>query len=246
MRLFVLNSGSKANGYVLHNDQEALIIECGCPYSQCLRAIGFNRKKIVGAIVTHEHGDHAKFVSQYLDAAIPVFASQGTIDGFNIRNDGRKAIPVQCKKPFKVGKFTILPFDTKHDSNEPFGYVISHPEIGCCLFATDTYYLKYVFGGLTQIMLECNYENGIIEKNVEDGVIPPIVRDRVFRSHMSLDTTISTLRANDLSQVNNIVLLHLSGNNSNPELFTRRVEEATGKVVHIAKRGLDISFDKEL
>lgn len=246
MRLRVLNSGSDANGYVLYNESEALVIECGVPYSQCLRALGFNRKAIVGAIVSHEHGDHAKHVRQYLDASVPVYASRGTLDNVKKGVNERMAKPVRCKELFKAGGFSILPFDVEHDAAEPFGYLVSHEETGVCLFATDTYYLRYRFAGLNQIMLECNYDKGIIDRNVEEGVIPPFVRDRVLRSHMSLDTTISTLAASDLSQVANIVLLHLSGHNSDKDLFKKEVEKATGKLVSVAGKGLDIPFNREL
>jgi hypothetical protein len=61
---------------------------------------------------------------------------------------------------------------------------------------------------------------------------------------MSLDTCIETLRMNDLSAVNNIVLIHLSDSNSNAEAFQAAVREATGKTVHIASKGLDINFNK--
>ena len=42
---------------------------------------------------------------------------------------------------------------------------------------------------------------------------------------MEIDTTLEFLRANDLSKVNNIVLLHLSDGNSNVPDFQKRVKE---------------------
>lgn len=248
MRLHVLSSGSKANGYVLYNDREALVIECGVPYSQCLQAIDFKREKIVGALVTHEHGDHAKYVAQYLGAGIDVYASGGTIEGMRPYLKGRILQPtaIRSQELFSIDGFKVLPFDTQHDCNEPFGFLVYHDEMGQILFATDTYYLKYTFPNLSHIMLECNYETGIIEKNVADGVVPPIVKERVFRSHMSLETHIKTLQANDLSKVNAIVLLHLSGNNSAPEEFKKSVEAATGKLVYVAEKGLDIPFNRQM
>ena len=244
MRLRVLASGSKANGYVLSNDREALVIECGCTYAQCLQAVGFNRGKIVGALVSHEHGDHAKYVGQYLEACINVHASRGTADA--IRSDSRFLIPTKPLELFKAGGFAVMPFDTQHDCAEPLGFLIHHEEMGQVLFATDTYYLKYKFPNLSHIMIECNYATDIIERNVAENVIPAIVKERVFRSHMSLDTCIRTLHANDLSKVNTIVLLHLSGNNSDPDAFKRSVEEATGKLVFVADKGLDIPFNKKM
>lgn len=241
MNLVILNSGSKANGYILHNEKEALIIECGCTYRQCLEALDFRREKIVGALISHEHGDHAKYVKQYIDASVPVLASQGTVRHLNI--SGARAI--ESRRKLKIGDYLVMPFDVEHDAAEPFGYLIYHHEFGLCLFATDTYFLRYKFTGLSQILIECNYDRGIIEQNVQNGVIPNFVKDRVLRSHMSLDTTISTLKANDLSGVENVVLLHLSSQNSDEDLFKTRIETEVGIQVKIAKKGMQISLNKK-
>lgn len=56
MLLRVISSNSRGNGYVLENDNEALVIECGCSFMDIKKALNFNIRKIVGCIVTHEHG----------------------------------------------------------------------------------------------------------------------------------------------------------------------------------------------
>ena len=61
---------------------------------------------------------------------------------------------------------------------------------------------------------------------------------------MSYDTCKETLLANDLSIVNNIVLIHLSDNNSDAEMFRKGIEEATGKTTFVAKKELKIEFNK--
>ena len=245
MTLTVLDSGSRANGYVLHDDREALVLECGCTYSKCLEAIGFNRRKIVGALVTHEHGDHCSYIEQYLEAAIPTLTSKGTAENWAYKRPIRPRI-VECFKTYELGGFKVMAFDTQHDSAEPIGFLIQHDSIGTLLFATDTYYLKYKFDDLTQVMIECNYDKGILERNVETGVVKPFVKDRIKQSHMSLETTISTLKANDISRVNNVVLLHLSSNNSDSDMFKDTVEQEIGKVVTIARKGVSLSFKKEM
>lgn len=245
MTLTVLDSGSRANGYVLHDDREALVLECGCTYSKCLEAIGFDRRKIVGALVTHEHGDHCRHIEQYLEAAIPTLTSKGTAENWAYKRPLRPIV-AECFKTYELGGFKVMAFDTQHDSAEPIGFLIQHDAIGVLLFATDTYYLKYRFDDLTQVMIECNYDKGILEKNVESGLVKPFVKDRIKKSHMSLETTILTLKANDISMVNNVVLLHLSSNNSDSDMFKERVEQEIGKVVTIARKGVSLSLNKEM
>jgi len=245
MRLHVLASGSSGNGYILYNDREALVIECGVPYQSCLKVLKFQRGRIVGALISHEHGDHAKYVEQYLEAAVPVYASEGTVSQLSFKKKRRPEVVV-ANSVFCVGRFLVLPFDTQHDCKQPFGFLIRHPEMGQAVFATDTYFLKNRFADLSHVMIECNYDDGIIDGNVKSGLVHPAVRDRVNQSHMSLETCIKTLKANDLSKVNNIVLLHLSSKNSDPDMFRRAVEAETGKLVTVARKGVDIPFDKEV
>lgn len=46
MQLITLGSGSSGNGYILQNDDEALIIECGIPLKDAVEALGENLKRL--------------------------------------------------------------------------------------------------------------------------------------------------------------------------------------------------------
>ena len=66
MNLSVLNSSSAGNCYVFQNKTEALIVEAGVRFSELQKALDFNVRKVVGCIITHEHGDHSAYVSDFL------------------------------------------------------------------------------------------------------------------------------------------------------------------------------------
>lgn len=239
MRLKVINSNSAGNAYILENDREALLIECGVRMEKIKQALGYNIMKVAGCIVTHEHQDHCKAVHDVLKSGIKVWASAGTHLAMKTDMHHRSYV---CKAgyEFSLGKFRIKPFELKHDAVEPMGYLINHPECGTLAFITDSYYSEYTFPGLNNIIVEANYCQTILDKRVKDGEDPKFLRDRVITSHMSLATCKDLLQANDLSQVNNIVLIHLSDRNSDANRFKREVEEVTGKSVHVAKAGLVI------
>lgn len=243
MELIVLGSSSKGNCYILQNEEEALVIECGINLAEVKKAVAFKINKIVGAIVSHEHGDHAKYMSQFLQSRIKVFASWGTIS--KVQPDSQ-FLPMVLEAGTKqqIGNFTVLPFDVKHDAAEPFGFLISHPETGTVLFATDTYYLPYTFANLNNIIIECNYRMDILQRNISAGKIPLTMQNRLLESHMSFDTCKEALLANDLRAVNNIVLIHLSDGNSNAEEFQRDIKQATGKTVYVADKAIKIQFNK--
>jgi len=103
---------------------------------------------------------------------------------------------------------------------------------------------RYKFKDLNNIIIEANYCKNIVRRRLLEKGIHEAVRDRVIESHMSIDTCIELLKANDLTAVNNIVLIHLSDGNSNEIEFKQRVENATGKNVHVANKGKEFDFNR--
>lgn len=108
------------------------------------------------------------------------------------------------------------------------------------LFATDTYYLHYTFKGINYWLLECNYDENKLRKNVATGEVNQKVAERVRLSHMSLNQCIETLKNNDLSQTKDIILIHLSAHNSDKNKFVKEISKATGKYVVIASKKSEI------
>jgi phosphoribosyl 1,2-cyclic phosphodiesterase len=91
-------------------------------------------------------------------------------------------------------------------------------------------YSPYRFAGLTMICIEVNYSLATLAPDID-----PARKARLLKSHMSLETALKLLAANDLSKVCEIWLLHLSRSNSDAELFKREVEKQTGKPTYIAE-----------
>lgn len=244
MKLTVINSNSSGNSYILSNDNETLLIECGVRFDRIKKALDYNLRNVVGCIVTHSHKDHCVAVHDLIKAGIDVYATEGTHK--EMGTTGRLAMIIRPGQQFSLRGFQIKPFSVEHDTSEPVGFMIRHEETGDILFLTDTYYCKYVFPPLHNIIIEANYCQKILDKRVRDGENPKFLRDRVITSHFSIDNCKELLKANDLSKVNNIVLIHLSDGNSDAKRFKKEVEEITGKIVHVAEPGLIIeNFHKQ-
>lgn len=247
MKLTILGSSSSGNCYVLHADSgQTLIIECGVAMKKIKAAIDYDVSHCAGILVTHEHGDHAGHVNQALKTSIPVFMSRGTADTIQEKGLTGTFDPkiVEHGKVYKIGEFRVLPFDVKHDAAEPFGYLIDHPESGKILFATDTYFLPMRFKDLSNIMIECNYRRDILDHNIDEGRIPLKLRNRIIESHMEFDECVRALKANDITGVVNILLIHLSDSNADAATFKSEIEKITGKNVIIATPGTTIEFNK--
>lgn len=244
MKLKILGSSSSGNCYLLEAKNETLILECGLPYKTILKGLNFDLNNVVGCLVTHEHKDHSKGYGEVLSNGIDVWLSEGTMKATCNQKHNQFRFPCLCEseKQFKIGEFTILPFQAQHDAAEPLGFLMHHPEMGKLLFITDSYYCKYNFKGLNHILIECNYSNDILKENLENGSIPLSLRDRIIKSHFELGNVKEFLKATDLKEVKEITLIHLSESNSNATQFKGEIEGLTGKPTYVANRGLELDL----
>ena len=176
--------------------------------------------------------DHSKAVKEIMRAGIDCYMSRGTAEALGL--SGHRINVIKAKQQFRIGIWTILPFETQHDAQEPLGFLLANQAGDKLLYITDSFYCRYCFQGLTHIMIEANYSLDILNGNVESGSIPQEMKKRVLRSHMSLETAKEFLKANDLSMVQEIWLLHLSEQNSCEKRFKEEVQKITGKPTYIA------------
>lgn len=238
MLLKVVASGSSGNCYVLQSHSgERLIIECGINWNLIKRAIGFDLNSVVGVVVTHSHKDHCKSAQEVLNAGIDVYCLRETAEAIGLRGYRIKLLSIN--KSVKIGPFRVIGFDLIHDVPN-LGFLIHHTEMGLCCYISDSCYCPNVFPGLNNIIVEANHDQELLAANS-----PKFLHDRIIQSHMNFETTKKLLAANDLSAVNNIVLIHLSNINSDAARFKKEVEQQTGKTVWIAENGITIPFNKE-
>ena len=173
-------------------------------------------------------------------AGIPVLALSDTLESHGVLGNHFCRI-IEPMHGYRLGAFKVFAFDVNHDV-PCVGFIIEHPEMGKLLFVTDTMMLEYRFNNLNHILLEANYADDILEYNIRQGYVPAAMRERLLGSHMEIETTKGILAANDLTKTREIVLLHLSGDNSNGTRFKDEVERATGIPTIVARPGIEIDL----
>lgn len=240
MVLKCLGSGSSGNCYLFEASDGVLILECGIPFIEIKKALRFQIKQVLACLCSHEHKDHSKCLKDILSCGIKVMALKDVFDSQGIKNRVF-CKEIQAMRGYQVGGFKIFCLSVAHDV-PCLGFVIEHKEMGRTLFITDTMMLEYRLPKLNHIMLEANYADDILLQNIESGIVPHSMKDRLLHSHMEIETTKGILRANDLSEVSDIILVHLSGNNSDAERFRKETTAVSGKPTYIAKSGLEIDL----
>lgn len=207
-----------------------MLLECGVPIRRMLRNPNIKLSRLAGCLITHEHGDHARAARDLQHYGVPIYTSRGTADALELILPDERVMRAMAPTP--IGTMTVLPFATEHDAAEPLGWLIySHHDSERLLFATDTRKLdNYAFKGLNHIMVECNHMGigGMADTNA-------YLADRVLENHMSLEDCVSFLAQQDLSQVFDIRLIHISCSHGDPDVMWRAVAAATGRHVIVAR-----------
>lgn len=243
MEVMVLGSSSRGNGYVFKAADGVLLLEQGCKAADLKKSLRYKMDNVVGAVVSHCHNDHSGFIKDYLQMGITTLALEHVFEQHNIRNRAF-CKTIEPMKGYRVGGFKVFTLPVDHDV-PCLGFIISHPEMGNTLFVTDTMMLQYRLPrSLNHIMIEANYCDEMLQKNIDSGFAPEAMKPRLMRSHMELHTTCEILRANDLTECQDVILVHLSEGNSDEQMFIHEVERACGKPTYVAKAGARFELNK--
>lgn len=241
MKIKVLGSNSSGNCYVLESSTgQKLIIEAGIHYKEVIKSLNFDISNIAGLLVSHRHGDHFKYAKDFISNGVNTFIGAENVELLP-KNYQLRVNTLLHGQEFTIGQFKVKPFEVKHDV-PCFGFLINHPEMGNTVFITDTHHAAYKFPNINNVILEANYCENIIADRFISGSINGMVRNRVLNAHMSLQTAKGFLELNDLSKAKNIILIHLSESNADPERFEKEVSQLTGIKTFIAKKGAEISL----
>ena len=208
-----IGTGSSGNCYALYdNDGKILLLDLGLARREILKGIDFNVSDVVGAVVSHGHGDHVKAVKEFDNMGIPVFSHKDMEIDFEGEHEERKHI--------RYGKFDINVFaltdmsgkfmHTNNDGSECpcYGFLIEHEGMGKMLYITDTELVKWRFSGINHILISCNYQKKYISDSAK--------RSHVLRGHMELETVKNFIKANKSNDLRTVILCHLSQDSADP------------------------------
>lgn len=233
-------SGSSGNAIIIDDGESKLLLDAGISYKQIAKWI--RPTKLAGVLVTHEHGDHAKAAGELVRRGVDTYMSKGTcraLFGGGKRPSGIKSMGLNPEQvgiailehndQVDIGSWKVLPFDVVHDSAEPMGFLVQSEATGEKLvYIVDSGLVQYNFQGVTHWLLECNYSEPLLEA----GPYEEPLKDRVRQNHFSFEDLKTFLGDSDLSETDEIYLLHLSDANSDEQAFKQEVQKLTGVPVY--------------
>ncbi|MBQ3690167.1 MAG: MBL fold metallo-hydrolase [Bacteroidales bacterium] len=227
MKLKVIGSSSGGNCYILKPDSgKMLILEAGINIKEVGKMLTYKWKDVAGVLITHEHQDHAAYVSEFQARGIKVYATSETAERIN-----NQVIPLQFvskKNVLQIEDFKVMWFDTVHDAAHPVSYFISHPEMGKLLFITDTAEISQKFRGVNHLCIETNYD----PNNAAFARLSESYTNRVLLSHLSIDQAEKFIINNilDKEKLESVTLLHLSSRHADKQDFPKRIKKTLSKL----------------
>lgn len=235
MILKCLGSGSSGNCYLLSTETETLVLDCGLPIQEIKKGLNWDISKVVGVLCSHVHTDHSKAVKNFENMGITVFSHKDMEIDFGGEHEERKHIRYGN---FEINAFALTDKNGKfmHTNNDGsecpcYGFLIEHEEMGKLLYITDTELVKWRFSGINHILLGVNYSNDLITDSAKIN--------HVLRGHMSIDTACDFVRNNN-NNLRNVIMCHLSKENSDEDMFLDKMKKCFNGECFIAKRELEI------
>lgn len=225
-------SSSRGNLYTVSEGDSTLLIEAGVPIKKIYESLNYRLSSVDACFISHAHKDHSRAVKDLVARGVDCWMSVETAVQCGVMDlTGAWTFSSDSCERVHIGNWVVAPFPTEHDCPGSRGFLIGRGKERL-LFLTDSYFCRYRFRGLTHIAIECNYSKETLSPDLE-----PYRRKRLLTSHFSLENVGKFLQANDLSTVEEIHLIHLSDENSDAEMFQRRIEELTGKPTYVAPKG---------
>ena len=209
--LKVVGTGSGGNCYLLTVNGQTLVIEAGVNFKAVKKALNFDLSQVVGVLVSHEHGDHACAVKDFVKFGKKIYCTAGT-GNYN---------KIEYLKPFEIGLFSITPFEIFHDAKEPCGFLIEF-EGKRLAFITDTNDLNIRLNNIDYWLIEANYS----PSELKTSNLDVILKKRIQQSHMSIDRCKTILEAHNAEKSKLVLLIHGSEKHSNKEEFSTKIPYA--------------------
>jgi phosphoribosyl 1,2-cyclic phosphodiesterase len=230
MKIHAIASSSKGNAILVDDGITKLLLDAGLRFKELQKKCPCKISEVDAVLISHEHGDHVKAVPDLLKRGKECYASEGTWGALVGGLPRWPRFPCYHKLSFEVGTFKIIPFNVKHDANQPFGYMGKSRETNKrFVYIVDSGVVYFDFKGITHWLLEANhYEAGIKNADLDERV-----KERILRNHMSFERLSQFMKESDLSKTEQIHLLHLSNGNSNERKFVQDLQRQTGVPVYV-------------
>ncbi len=224
MVLKTIATGSSGNCHALiSNDNEILLLDVGVGVKEIKRGIDYRISDVVGAVVSHGHGDHSRSVRDFESMGIPIHKPYDET--------------IACPLKRKFGNFDVQAFKLPHNGTPNYGYYIKAGGQSI-LYMTDFEYCRYNFlkQKVNHILIECNYQKDLVDRDLPQY-------EHKIRGHCSLDYCKKFIEDNATPALRTVLLLHMGTETCEPMECVAEVQKVVPMAnVDYARKGFEIEL----
>ena len=228
LKVCVLATSSAGNCTFVGSESTRILIDAGLSKKETfdrLASLGEDPADLDAILITHEHSDHTAglgiLTRHYARQRTPkpVYLTKLTAPLIEWLGDPPPLECFQAGTAFRIGDLDIQSFTIPHDAADPVGFTVRHNGLKFGL-AMDLGYLpdnvKFQLRGSHALVLESNHDLEMLKV----GPYPWAVKQRVMgrKGHLSNDVVSEFLAEEMDSEVQTLVLGHLSEHNNHPEI----------------------------
>ncbi len=206
----VISTGSKGNSYILEAENRTLLIEAGVKFKTLFPLLPIDKYPRY-ILISHKHGDHYKYISDYTYRGIKEIYGQTLIDGFEV-------------KPFRL----------VHDI-DCYGYYI-RSDNHYLAYITDTFDVNIYFKQLNTLIIEASYDDDMIDNQYFNNQINLYLYRRIKENHLSTKKGLYYIKQQqNICPLDNIIFVHLSESRNAADKLIKMSSRITSANIYVAK-----------
>lgn len=230
-------SGSSGNCTYIGTRSNGILIDAGVDNKFVEKELlrnGIDRSAVKGIVLTHDHGDHIRYVYSLLknNRSWGLYCTPKVMSGILRRHNISRRIKdyhhaIYKEFPFELGGFEITAFEVSHDGSDNAGFFLKRDKFTFAM-ATDLgivgdrvdFYMQQA----SHIMIETNYDLEMLMK----GRYPEYLKARIVANNGHLDNADAAAYLSRLysTRLKHVFLCHLSKDNNTPEIALNAVKTA--------------------
>lgn len=231
----ILGSGSSGNCLAIYDSNgRYILVDVGLPHKDILKALNYDLKDCICVLASHDHfADHTKSLDYFIKIGIPCYGNQDICD----HHKGCNLLP----KVLKVDGFKIQNFELVHNvPNNAF--IIDTIDDIRILYCTDTEYIPKRVKGVHYAIIECNHDFDCMIDNAMENKFSMSHHE----NHQSLEGCIEYLKEIYNTNLQYVILWHLSQTNIDAEKAVQKVKDELGfSNVFVAEKNLCLDLLKD-